>query len=414
MIKTPRGTKDILPSEIKNWQWLESKIRQTVRAFNYEELRTPIFESTEVFSRSIGDATDIVNKEMYTFEDRGGNSITLRPEMTASLVRSAIEHNLATQGLARLWYFGPFFRYERPQKGRFRQFHQFGAECLGADSPEADVEIITLCEHLNSNVGIKERKLILNSLGNKESRANYISALVDFYNDNKNSLSETSLERLDKNPLRILDSKSPDDIEINKNAPIILDHLDNESSDHFEKVKELLDANEINYEIQARLVRGLDYYSHSVFEFQSTALGAQDSFGGGGRYNELFSQLGGKDVPAVGFAMGVERLLLIIESLNKLPDSNDKIDVYVLNASKNAPTLIQKILKKLRSKNLTALNDLSSRSMKAQFKEANRLNAKWTIVIGDDELSSGKLTIKNMETSEQSHITFDDLMSFEF
>ncbi len=412
MIRTPRGTKDILPSDMKKWNFIEQKFAETCKLFSYKEIRTPIFENTEVFSGGVGEGTDIVGKEMYTFDDRGGNQMTLRPEMTASLVRSAIEHNLMDTGVQRLWYYGPFFRYERPQKGRQRQFHQFGAELLGSASPMADIEIISLCTQLISSCGIRNYKLLLNSLGNKSSRAKYLSNLKDYLKDNRDNLSEVSQTRLEQNPLRILDSKSPDDRKIIDSAPLLINFLDDKSSDHFAKVKELLSTININYEVEPKLVRGLDYYSHTVFEFQSTSLGAQDAFGGGGRYNELFEQLGGKNVPAVGFAMGAERLLLILESLGKLPKDEECIDIYIISADKNIEDIICKTRDYLLSENISTLCDINSRSFKAQFKEANKLNAKWVLIIGTNEIESGKFTLKNMQTSEQIEILISEIPSY--
>jgi histidyl-tRNA synthetase len=412
MIKTPRGTKDILPSEMQKWNFIEEKFREVSNLFSYKELRTPIFENTEVFSRGVGEGTDIVGKEMYTFSDRGGNSMTLRPEMTAALVRSAIEHGLTNSGVQRLWYYGPFFRYERPQKGRQRQFHQFGAELLGSETPVADVEIISLCVSLISSCGISDYKLLLNSLGNKISRTNYLSNLKEYLFDNKSKLSETSQIRLKQNPLRILDSKSPEDIKIVESAPILIDFLDSESSDHFAKVKELCHSININYEISPKLVRGLDYYSHTVFELQSTALGAQDAFGGGGRYNELFEQLGGKRVPAIGFAMGVERLLLILESLDKLPKEEESVDIYIISADKNIESEILIMKDYLLSQNIRTISDTLSKSFKAQFKEANKMNAKWVLIIGNSEIEKQKYTLKNMKSSEQFELTKDKISDY--
>lgn len=409
MIKTPRGTKDILPNESYKWHFLEKKFKEITDLFSYQELRTPIFEMTEVFSRSIGETTDIVNKEMYTFNDRSETSLTLRPEMTAALVRSAIENSLTnTGGVQRLWYFGPFFRYERPQKGRFRQFHQFGIECLSSPLPESDVEVIYLADMLIKSIGINEYSLNINSIGNKNSRENYNKILVEFLNDNKDKLSETSLERLDKNPLRILDSKAPNDIELLENAPKISDNLDNESLEHYTKVKDSLDYLGIKYSENFKLVRGLDYYSHTVFEFQSNYLGAQDSFGGGGRYNELFSQLGGKDVPAVGFAMGVERLLLILDSINKFDDKLEQIDLYIVKATDREKEFYS-LVKKLRDQNIKVSYDLLSRSVKSQFKEADKMGAKKSIVLGDNELEKGVITLKDMTKGDQIEIALESL-----
>lgn len=409
MIKTPRGTKDILPNESYKWHFLEKKFKEITDLFSYQELRTPIFEMTEVFSRSIGETTDIVNKEMYTFNDRSETSLTLRPEMTAALVRSAIENSLTnTGGVQRLWYFGPFFRYERPQKGRFRQFHQFGIECLSSPLPESDVEVIYLADMLIKSIGINEYSLNINSIGNKNSRENYNKILVEFLNDNKDKLSETSLERLDKNPLRILDSKAPNDIELLENAPKISDNLDNESLEHYSKVKDSLDYLGIKYSENFKLVRGLDYYSHTVFEFQSNYLGAQDSFGGGGRYNELFSQLGGKDVPAVGFAMGVERLLLILDSINKFDDKLEQIDLYIVKATDREKEFYS-LVKKLREQKIKVSYDLLSRSVKSQFKEADKMGAKKSIVLGDNEIEKGVITLKDMTKGDQIEIALESL-----
>ncbi len=414
MIRTPRGTKDILPSESYKWHYLEDNFRKITNLFSYKELRTPIFEQTEVFSRSIGEETDIVNKEMYTFMDRSETSLTLRPEMTAALVRSAIENSLTnTGGVQRLWYFGPFFRYERPQKGRFRQFHQFGIECLSSPNPESDIEVLYLADNLIKEIGINDYTLFINSIGNKISRENYNKVLVEFLNDNKDKLSATSLDRLDKNPLRILDSKSPDDIELLTLAPKISNHLDSHSSEHYQQVKEKLDFLGISYQENHKLVRGLDYYSHTVFEFQSNLLGAQDSFGGGGRYNELFSQLGGKNIPAVGFAMGVERLLLILEASGKFDEEKEQIDLYIVKATDNDKVIYQ-LVKELRINNIILSYDLLGRSVKAQFKEADKSNSKWTIVIGDTEIQNNKITIKNMQTSEQLEINLDKISQFNF
>jgi histidyl-tRNA synthetase len=422
MIKTPRGTKDILPSEIHKWQYLEQAIKKVTNLFSYQELRTPIFEHLEVFSRSIGEQTDIVNKEMYVFEKKTNADsnkkqelFALRPEMTAALVRSAIEHNLSAQGqIQRLWYYGPFFRYERPQAGRYRQFHQFGAECLATPSPTADIEVINLAIRLIQELGINKYELLINSLGNKESRANYRKTLQSYLMDNIDNLSVTSKERADKNPLRVLDSKDKEDQEIIANAPKIKGSLDQESQDHISNVLETLDSLGVNYTVDEKLVRGLDYYSHTVFELRSTELGSQDSFGGGGRYNELFSQLGGKDVPAVGFAMGIERLIMILEKLDKFKQDDSYKGIYLVNACKEKPALIEKTLQKLRNKGLQATSDVLDRSLKAQFKDSGKRMSKWTIVIGDDELATEQYQIKNMESGEQIKVPFAELDSFEF
>ena len=383
MIQSVRGTKDILPDTVALWQFVENKFREISSLFCYDELRTPIFEKTEVFHRSIGEETDIVNKEMYTFLDKGGESITLRPEMTAALVRAVIQNSMLSQsGLLKLWYFGPFFRYERPQKGRLRQFHQFGAECIGSPYPESDVEVILLADTLFKALGIENYNLLINSLGNENSRKMYRDALINYLDSVKDDLSYDSKSRMDKNPLRVLDSKDEKDVNILVNAPRIIDYLDEPSLSHFNKVKVLLDNQNVKYIISPKLVRGLDYYSHTVFEFQSSYLGSQDSFGGGGRYDGLIGQLGGKDTPAVGFALGVERLLMIIEAINN--KNNELItnpDFFIIGFGDEAEKYSQESAMILRNRNFKVAIDLNRRSMKAQLREANRLNVKYSICL---------------------------------
>lgn len=409
MIRSPRGTNDILPNEIVKWHFLEQKIRDVTSLFNYSEIRTPIFESTEVFSRSIGDTSDIVNKEMYTFIDRGDNSITLRPEMTAALVRSCIQNSLANRGeLERLWYYGPFFRYERPQKGRFRQFHQFGAECLSSPNPESDAEILILANHLINDLGITDYTLNINSLGNSDSRINYRNKLVEYFSKYESELSEDSKIRLKSNPLRILDSKDENDLKIISDSPKILDSLDIESKSHFENVLNILDSVDMKYNISSKLVRGLDYYSHTVFEFQSNALGSQDSFGGGGRYDGLFEQLGGKFTPAVGFALGVERLILIIDSIKSNINEN-KLDFYVLSGDDKYRINSIKIANQLRVMGYSVSTDLQLKSFKSQMKDANKYNSKYVIILGQNEIENNEITLKNMITGEQQRIPIDSV-----
>ena len=375
MLQAPRGTKDILPDEIFKWQYLEKKIRLITEIFDYKEIRTPIFEDTSVFSRSIGTESDIVNKEMYTFLDKGDNSITLRPEMTAALVRAAIQNNLANRGaLERLWYYGPFFRYERPQKGRYRQFHQFGAECLSSPNPEADFEVLSMVFALLNSLGIDSYTLNLNTLGNENSRANYVLELEKYLKLHETKLSNDSKRRLQVNPLRILDSKDEDDISIIQSAPKLYNFLDSESQLYFETLLKFLDNAKINYQISDKLVRGLDYYCHTVFEFQSDLLGAQNAFGGGGRYDGLFNQLGGKATPAVGFAIGVERLILLMDSLNifdkinKLPTT-----LYIISASEDWRFETQRIANMLRNYKIKVITDIQRKTFKSQMKEANKL-----------------------------------------
>ncbi|HOM05092.1 MAG TPA: histidine--tRNA ligase [Candidatus Kapabacteria bacterium] len=410
MIQAIRGTKDILPDTISHWYYVEETARKVSELFGYKEIRTPIFEKTEVFARGVGEQTDIVNKEMYTFTDRGGDSITLRPEMTAALVRAVIQNSLVQQqAISRLWYFGAFFRYERPQKGRLRQFHQFGAECISSPYPESDAEIIHLAATFCKALGIQDYLLLINTLGNENSRSEYRKVLVDYLSANKNHLSSESKNRLETNPLRVLDSKDEQDREVISNAPNILDCLDEKSRQHFQKVLEILDYLNIPYKINSRLVRGLDYYSHTVFELQHNSLGAQDSFGGGGRYNSLFSQLGGKDTPAVGFAMGVERLLLILESIGKLPAPDVFADYYIVSANSDYSNIAFKIAEKFRLSGKRVICDVQRRSMKAQMREAGKLNIPYVIIIAEEELKQNAVVLKNMSDGSQQIIEIDKL-----
>ncbi len=413
MIQAVKGTKDILPINVKTWQFLEEKFRLITHRFSYNEMRTPIFEKTEVFSRTVGDETDIVNKEMYTFIDKGGESITLRPEQTAAIARAIIQNNLLQDNnLLKVWYFGSYFRYERPQKGRLREFHQFGTECIGSNTPESDAENIILGCELIREIGINNYSLLINSLGNENDRKNYKEKLISYLKSNSLDLSEESIQRLEKNPLRVLDSKDPVDIELLKNAPNIIDTIEDSSLKHFQKVLDYLKNSNINYEINHKLVRGLDYYSDTVFEFQSNELGAQNSFGGGGRYNTLFAQLGGKNIPAIGFAMGIERLIIILESLDKCKDNSNSLDFYIVVSSSEYSNYAFKIADILRKNNYSVYFDLTNKSFKSQFKDANKLNSNYTIIIGENEVNSNSISIKNMKTSEQILIEFNKLEEF--
>ncbi|GAB5465352.1 MAG: histidine--tRNA ligase [Candidatus Kapaibacteriales bacterium] len=414
MIQNVRGTKDLLAEETYELRFLETAIQNTVRLFGYNEIRTPIFERTEVFSRAIGEVTDIVNKEMYTFDDRGGNSITLRPEMTAALVRAAIQHNIVQGSHAeKLWYYGPFFRYERPQKGRQRMFHQFGAECLGSDKPESDAELILMADQFIRTLSIGSYSLEINSIGDAETRRTYNEELVKYLNQHKSKLSKDSQERLDVNPLRILDSKSLDDQEILKNAPIITDFLKGDSKYCYDEIKSILDEVGVYYKEQPKLVRGLDYYSDIVFEFKSDALGAQDAFGGGGRYNGLFEQLGGKPTPGVGFAMGIERLMLIMEAENLLPKDPGP-DFYIVLGKPEESEYRSRVASMLRGRGYSVLYDLNRRSFKTQFKEANKVNATYAIVLGSDEINNDLVSIKEMSSGEQRIMPFNELSTTNF
>jgi histidyl-tRNA synthetase len=401
-MQSPRGTHDILPSQIAAWHKLETAFEEIASLYGYQEIRTPIFEQTEVFVRAIGEHTDVVGKEMYTFPDKGGDSMTLRPEMTASVIRAAIQHKLLGENpLQRLWYAGELFRYERPQAGRYRQFHQFGVECIGATTPEADVEVILLAVALLNRIGIHEYKLELNTLASKEVRQKYREELVRFLQANKEKLSPDSQVRLEKNPLRVLDSKNPNDKIVVIDAPTIHDFLDEECQQHFDTVKALLTAENIDFTIQPRLVRGLDYYSHTVFEFVSSALGAQSSLLGGGRYNDMFVEFGAKSTGAVGFAMGIERLIMIMEQLQPDLYHAPKPKVMLVTLDRESLQYAQSIAQTLRQAGISTVSDLQRRSLKAQMREADRLGAHIAVIIGENERQNGKAVVKNMQTGEQ-------------
>lgn len=409
MIQAVRGTKDILPSDVGAWQSLESTFRQIASQFGFQELRTPVFEHTELFSRGIGETTDIVGKEMYTFLDQGQTSITLRPEATASIVRAVIENTLIEKNpLLRLWYMGPMFRQERPQKGRLRQFHQFDAEILGSAQPEADAESIALASTILRAIGLTAFELRLNTLGNTDSRIRYREALQNYFSPHIGGMSEDSKGRLEKNPLRILDSKHPEDAPFLKDAPLLIDYLDDESRNYFERVQKLLAALEIPYIADYRLVRGLDYYCHTAFEFVTTRLGSQNAVGGGGRYDGLFEQVGGKPTPGIGFAFGIERLLLLLEEENKIPASEIQCDLYVIALDDDSSALGMKLAQNLRLKGATVVSDALRRSFKAQMRDADRLKARFTAIIGENERLQGKVILKTMASGEQREMVLED------
>ena len=365
----------------------------------------PAFEKTELFSRAVGEETDIVNKEMYSFEDRNGDSLALRPEGTAQIVRSILENNLLSKSpILRLWYYGRFFRYERPQKGRLREFRQYGAECVGSPEPLADAEIISLAAEIAKAAGLDNFTLYINSLGDLESRLRYKKALIEYLKASENELSADSRRRLERNPLRILDSKDPNDALIIQEAPKILDYLNKESSSRFENVLKILKDLNVESEIEPKLVRGLDYYSHTVFEFQSKALGAQNAFGGGGRYDGLFEQLGSKKkIPAVGFAFGVDRMALALEAEGKSFEEKP-LDYYVVAADEEGRKLAPKIARALRKEGFSASLDLLNRSFKAQMREANKSRALSAIIIGSKEIEKGSAILKDMDDGSQKNI----------
>ncbi len=411
-IQAIRGMNDCLPEQTRLWQWMEQQVRNVVASYGYEEIRTPIVESTDLFKRSIGEVTDIVEKEMYTFEDRNGDSLTLRPEGTASCVRAGNEHGLLYNQQQRLWYMGPMFRHERPQKGRYRQFHQFGVEVFGLNGPDIDAEVILLSARLWKLFGIQDNVVLeLNSLGSNEARAAYREKLVAFLSQHKDKLDEDSLRRLDTNPLRILDSKNPDVQAIVADAPKLSDNLDEESEQHFQQLCERLDALGIQYQVNERLVRGLDYYNRTVFEWVTKDLGAQGTVCAGGRYDGLVSQLGGKATPAVGFAMGLERLALLLEQqagLN-IPES---VDVYIAATGNKAEIAATQLGEALRSEQpqIRIQNHCGGGNFKKQMKRADKSGATIALIIGDSELDAGTVTLKHLrQEAEQQSVALEDV-----
>ena len=411
LLKNIKGTRDVLFDENNIWQYLESYIHKFLNKYGFSQIRTPLFENTNLFSRSIGLQTDIVSKEMYSWTDQGGNNLTLKPEVTASVVRAYIQHNLGKKyPINKLYYIDTLFRRERPQKGRYRQFNQFGVEAIGSEHPEQDAEIIALAYNFYKSLNIENLTLKINSIGSADVRNQYKIALKEYLMPYKNKLSALSQKRLETNPLRILDTKIDFEIEIINNAPHIIDFLNKEDKEHFSKVLSLLDSLSIKYDIDHKLVRGLDYYCRTVFEIQSTKLGSQDALCGGGRYDYLIEELGGQPTPAIGFAAGIERLILSLNqeklSIFKRPN------IYIINTEEKNLELSIKITESLRNNNLIVLNDTLRRSLKSQMKDANRLNVLYTIIIGEDEIKSNKATIKNMDKGTQDKVSFDKINSY--
>ncbi len=401
-ITAPKGTSDILPSESYKWQFVENVIRDTCRLYGFSEIRTPVFEHTEVFVRGVGDTTDVVTKEMYTFEDKGGRSITLRPEGTAGIVRSFIENGIFNEPLpAKLYYLINCFRYEKPQKGRLRQFSQFGVELFGATSPATDAHVISLPYTVLKKLGIGDITLNINSIGCAKCRGEYRKALIEYFEDKKDTLCATCNERLYKNPMRILDCKSEICASLAKDAPKITDYLCDECSEHFESVKAHLDGMGIDYVVNPNIVRGLDYYNRTVFEFISDNIGAQGTVCGGGRYDGMTEQLGGASYPGIGFAMGLERIMLLLdENIAKQPTP----DIYLAPMGERAKLECAKLASALIDGGVCAQYDIMDRSLKAQMKYANKIGAKAVAVIGESELDSGVVKIKNMATGEEKEM----------
>ncbi|HEY9850023.1 MAG TPA: histidine--tRNA ligase [Leptolyngbyaceae cyanobacterium] len=410
-IQALRGTRDILPEEIVYWQWVESVARDILGKASYQEIRTPIFEETGLFERGIGEATDVVGKEMYTFLDKGERSVTLRPEGTAGVVRSVIEHGLYAQGgVQRLWYTGPMFRYERPGAGRQRQFHQIGVEVFGSPDPRADAEVIAIATDILQTLGLKNLQLDINSLGNREDRLNYRQALVDYLTPYKAELDPDSQDRLTRNPLRILDSKDKRTQEIAENSPSILDYLGSESKAHFERVLKILNELGISYQVNPRLVRGLDYYTHTAFEIISDTddLGAQATVCGGGRYDGLVTELGGPDTPAVGWAIGLERLTILLQKMQEAP--KPVLDFYVVSRGENAEAQALLLAQKLRRIGFSLELDLSGSAFKKQFTRADKSGAIGCLILGDEEAENQMVKLKWMPTKEQQTISQSDLL----
>ena len=410
LTNAPRGTKEILPDTVGDSNYVAGEIRELCRRFGYSEIRTPIFEHTELFQRGIGEGTDVVDKEMYTFTDRGERSITLRPENTASAVRAYLQNKLYAQSnLVKLFYIGSMFRYDRPQAGRMREFHQFGVEALGEANPAVDAEVILLAMNLLEGLGLKDLELSINSVGCPKCRSKYRTMLQAFFRDKLEDLCEDCRSRFERSPLRILDCKKDSDKPYMADAPKITDCLCEECAEHFAKLKELLTSAGISFTHDPRLVRGLDYYTKTAFEIKYPPLGAQSAVAGGGRYDGLIEEMGGNPTPAVGFATGLERLLLALESQNLLPEKNRSVDAYVVALGETAQAEGFKLLNSLRQQGLSAAMDFAGRSMKAQMKQANKLGAKYSVILGEDEISEGVVMLRSMEDSSQAKVPMNQV-----
>lgn len=409
-VSSPKGTMDVLPGQSEKWQALENAVRSVCKRYGFEEIRTPVFEHTEVFSRGVGDTTDVVSKEMYTFEDKGHRSVTLRPEGTAGVVRSFLENGLFNNVLpAKLYYLIGCYRYEKPQKGRLREFHQFGIEMFGATDPSADASVIAMPHRLFREIGVRGIKLHLNSIGCRCCRGEYRQKLIAYFEDKKEQLCPTCQERLYKNPMRILDCKDPACQVLCKDAPLILDSICPDCRTHFDTVRKYLDEMGIEYLVDPKIVRGLDYYNRTVFEFVSEEIGAQGTVCGGGRYDGMTTQLGGADYPGIGFAMGLERFLLLLEAQGIDLASPNVPDLYIAPLGERARAASLKIAEDLISQGVNVSTDLMGKSVKAQMKYANRIGAKYVAVIGDSELDAGVIRLKNMAQGEEKEIALQQI-----
>ncbi len=413
-LQKPKGTQDILPLEAAKWQYVENVARETFKTYNYGEIRTPMFEHYEVISRSVGDTTDIVTKEMYDFHDKGDRHITLRPEGTAPVVRSYVENKLfapEVQKPVKVYYIGSMFRYERPQAGRLREFHQVGVECFGSANPASDVETIAMAYHLFDTLGVKDVTLHLNTLGSPESRAAYRQALIDYLSPMRQQLSKDSQRRLDENPLRVLDSKEKEDIVAVENAPSILDYLDEASQAHFDAVREMLDMLNIPYVIDTNMVRGLDYYNHTIFEFITRVDQTDLTICAGGRYDGLVSYFGGPETPGFGFGLGLERLLMILDKQGVTLPVETEMDVYVAVLGEGANSKALELVQSLRRQGFTAERDYLGRKIKAQFKSADVYKAKAVITLGESEVQEGQVTVKNNQTRQEITASLEEIMT---
>ena len=411
-LQKPKGTQDILPADSAKWQYVENVARETFKKYNYGEIRTPMFEHYEVISRSVGDTTDIVTKEMYDFHDKGDRHITLRPEGTAPVVRSYVENKLfapEVQKPVKVYYIGSMFRYERPQAGRLREFHQLGVECFGSKNPATDVETIAMAYQLFNTLGIKEVTLHLNSLGNTESRLAYRQALIDYLTPMRDTLSKDSQRRLDENPLRVLDSKEKEDKVAVENAPSILDYLDDESQAHFNEVRAMLDSLNIPYVIDTNMVRGLDYYNHTIFEFITTIDKSELTICAGGRYDSLVEYFGGPETAGFGFGLGLERLLLVLDKQGIELPVEESLDVYIAVLGSGANGKALELVQSIRYQGFKAERDYLGRKIKAQFKSADTFKAKTVITLGESEVESGEVNVKNNATREEVTVSFEEL-----
>ncbi len=413
--KKIKGTEDVLPNQSYRWQFIENIMREESRAYGFKEIRTPVFEHTELFARGVGQTTDVVQKEMYTFDTKGGESVTLRPEGTAGAARAVLEHSLENEGLPiKASYFVSCYRYEKPQAGRLREFHQFGIEEYGTQSPIADAEMICVAQSVLDRLGLTDIRLELNSIGCPECRAKYNQALRDYFGEYKDQLCSTCLSRLEKNPMRLLDCKSPEDHKLAEGAPKITDYLCEECENHFKEVQRYLDSAGVQYVINPTIVRGLDYYTKTVFEFVTDCIGAQGTVCGGGRYDGLIEELGGKHLPSLGFAMGLERILMVMDAQGIPIPCPDTCALYIATMGDDAKVKAFNLLKQVRECGIIAETDVVGRGLRAQMKYADKIGAKYSMVLGDNEIAENKAKVKNMESGEQTELMLDDTFAEKF